>query len=227
MNIFENIKLINTLIADYATKYQRDPKAIHLLAVSKTQPSCAIKEAFHAGQTNFAENYLQEALIKIHELQSLRLNWHFIGPIQSNKTRAIAENFNWVHSVDRIKIAERLSEQRPKELPALNIFLQVNLDNEASKSGFTANEIVYAARHIALLPNLNLCGLMCIPAPRQFLVEQRAIFAKLVSLQTELNAHKLMLNQLSMGMSADIEAAIAEGSNWLRIGQAIFGKRHS
>ncbi|MDO8955156.1 MAG: YggS family pyridoxal phosphate-dependent enzyme [Gammaproteobacteria bacterium] len=240
-DIAKNIAKLRLQIAEYAKQYHRDLSSIHLLAVSKTQPASRIIEAYRAGQTHFGENYLQEALSKMAELKKWTpdqvaddnivddsiLNWHFIGPIQSNKTAAIAENFNWVHSVDRLKIAERLSAQRPPELPPLNIFLQLNLDNELSKSGFAYYELAQAITYIKDLPNINLRGFMLIPAPRDTLIAQRAIFATLKNLQNDFSANHLTFDQTSMGMSADMEAAIAEGSNWLRIGTAIFGKRNS
>lgn len=236
MSIEENLLSIKTNIAEYAKKYHRDLSSIHLLAVSKSQPVSIMKQAYDAGQRHFGENYVQEALEKIdffkrHPDNEVRqdpgiiLQWHFIGPIQSNKTRDIAENFDWVHSVDRIKIAERLSSQRPANLPTLKIFLQVNLDNEPSKSGFLETEILAAAKHITTLPHLDLQGLMIIPAPRNTFNEQSAVFAKLAKLQEDLIAKGLNLTQTSMGMSHDFEAAIAAGSNWLRLGTAIFGKR--
>ncbi|MDF2690416.1 MAG: alanine racemase domain protein [Gammaproteobacteria bacterium] len=223
--IRENLKSVRQQIADYAQRYQRNLSELHLLAVSKAQPASALKEAFAYGQTDFGENYLQEALSKMNELKALPINWHFIGAIQSNKTQEIAENFSWVHSVDRFKIAERLSAQRPAELSPLKIFLQVNLDQESSKSGFDPSDLAEAAKIIAALPRLKLQGLMLLPAPRTTLVQQRNIFSQLNQIQQELIAKGLSLSQTSMGMSSDMEAAIAEGSNWLRIGSAIFGSR--
>jgi pyridoxal phosphate enzyme (YggS family) len=224
-NIRAHLEQVRTQINLYAKHYHRDPNDIHLLAVSKTQPSSIIQEAFLAGQRDFGENYLQEALNKIEALKTYPIIWHFIGPIQSNKTRAIAENFSSVHSVDKIKIAERLSSQRPNELPPLDIFLQVNLDQEASKSGFEQSELLEAALYVATLPRLKLRGLMLIPAPRKQLSEQKAVFRKLYQLQKDFIEKGLNLDHTSMGMSDDMEAAIAEGSNWLRIGTAIFGSR--
>ena len=200
----------------------RDPATVGLLAVSKTQPAAAIREAAAAGIRDFGENYLQEALDKQAELDDLPLTWHFIGPIQSNKTKAIAEHFGWVHSVDRLKIAQRLSDQRPAALPPLNICLQVNVSGEASKSGCAPQEVQQLARAITALPRLRLRGLMCIPAPSEDPAEQRAAFARLRQLRDEL---ALDLDTLSMGMSQDLEAAIAEGATWVRIGTALFGAR--
>ncbi|MDF2940071.1 MAG: alanine racemase protein [Gammaproteobacteria bacterium] len=223
--IADNLASLKSRIASAISQYQRNPDTVNLLAVSKTQPISAIKEAFSAGQTDFGENYLQEALSKMSELKNWPIEWHFIGPIQSNKTRDIAEHFSWVHSVDRIKIAERLSSQRPRHLPPLNIFLQLNLDQEPSKSGFAQSELLEAARYISTLPHIKLRGLMLIPAPRDSLKEQQEIFRKLYHIQKELIEKGLSLDQTSMGMSNDIEAAIAEGSNWLRVGTGIFGSR--
>jgi len=195
---------------------------IGLLAVSKTQPATAIRSAFASGQHDFGENYLQEALAKQAELADLPLIWHFIGPIQSNKTRAIAEHFAWVHSVDRLKVAQRLAEQRPAGLAPLNICLQVNISDEASKSGCNPDELPELARAICKLPNLRLRGLMAIPGATPDTDQQRAAFARLRALRDSLD---LPLDCLSMGMSEDLEAAVAEGANWVRIGSAIFGAR--
>ena len=200
----------------------RDPATVGLLAVSKTQPAAAIREAAAAGIRDFGENYLQEALDKQAELSDLPLAWHFIGPIQSNKTKSIAEHFDWVHSVDRLKIAQRLSDQRPTALPPLNICLQVNVSGEASKSGCAPEELPKLAQAVAAMPHLRLRGLMCIPAPSEDPAEQRAAFARLRALRDEL---PLTLDTLSMGMSQDLEAAIAEGATWVRIGTALFGAR--
>ncbi len=198
---------------------------ISLLAVSKTFPAMALREAYQAGQVRFAESYVQEALGKIAELHDLPVEWHFIGPLQSNKTRAIAEHFAWVHSVDRLKIAERLSAQRPRHMPPLQLCLQVNVSNEASKSGVSPDEACGLAQAIAMLPNLNLRGLMAVPAPSDVVVEQRAGFAQLRELYDQLNNRGLQLDTLSMGMSHDFAAAIAEGATIVRVGSAIFGNR--
>jgi len=196
---------------------------VGLLAVSKTKPASDLREAYAAGLRDFGENYLQEALGKQAELSGLPLIWHFIGPIQSNKTRAIAENFAWVHSVDRLKIAQRLSEQRPADLPPLNICIQVNVSGEASKSGCTPEDLPALAQAISALPNLRLRGLMAIPEPTEDSDEQNAAFAAVRTLQDQLN---LPLDTLSMGMSHDLEAAIAQGATWVRIGTALFGARN-
>ncbi|QPI09379.1 YggS family pyridoxal phosphate-dependent enzyme [Stutzerimonas stutzeri] len=222
--IEKNIAKVGARIREAAQAVGREPATVGLLAVSKTQPAAAIRDAFAAGLRDFGENYLQEALDKQAELDDLPLTWHFIGPIQSNKTKAIAEHFDWVHSVDRLKIAQRLSDQRPAALPPLNICLQVNVSGEASKSGCAPQEVQQLARAITALPRLRLRlrGLMCIPAPSEDPAEQRAAFARLRQLRDEL---ALDLDTLSMGMSQDLEAAIAEGATWVRIGTALFGAR--
>ncbi len=203
--------------------FQRPPGAVHLLAVSKTQPAAAIATLAAAGQRAFGENYMQEALEKIAQLEPMGLEWHFIGPIQANKTRPIAEHFAWVHSVDRLKIAERLNDQRPSGLPPLNVCLQVNIDREASKHGLDETELAAVAEAVARLPRLRLRGLMAIPAPASDLVAQRRPFARLRACQERLNLQGL--DTLSMGMSDDLEAAVAEGSTLVRIGTALFGPR--
>jgi pyridoxal phosphate enzyme (YggS family) len=220
--IAANISTLGARIHAAATKAQRDPAAIGLLAVSKTKPAEALREAYAAGLRDFGENYLQEALGKQAELSDLPLCWHFIGPIQSNKTRAIAENFAWVHSVDRLKIAQRLSEQRPAELPPLNICIQVNVSGEASKSGCASQDLPALANAINALPNLKLRGLMAIPEPTEDRAAQSAAFATVRNLLDSLN---LPLDTLSMGMSHDLEAAIEQGATWVRIGTALFGAR--
>ena len=185
--IADNIGLVSQRIRAAADAVQRDASSIHLLAVSKTKPAQAVREAYAAGQLEFGENYLQEALGKQAELTDLPLSWHFIGPIQSNKTRAIAENFAWVHSVDRLKIAQRLSEQRPADLPPLNICIQVNVSGEASKSGCTPADLPALANAISALPRLTLRGLMAIPEPTEDRTEQDAAFATVRDLQNSLN----------------------------------------
>ncbi|RFD26983.1 YggS family pyridoxal phosphate-dependent enzyme [Pseudomonas sp. GL93] len=220
--IADNIGLVSQRIRAAADAVQRDASSIHLLAVSKTKPAQAVREAYAAGLRDFGENYLQEALGKQADLTDLPLSWHFIGPIQSNKTRAIAEHFAWVHSVDRLKIAQRLSEQRPADLPPLNICIQVNISGEASKSGCTPADLPALATAISALPRLKLRGLMAIPEPTQDRAEQDAAFATVRDLQASLN---LALDTLSMGMSHDLESAIAQGATWVRIGTALFGAR--
>jgi PLP dependent protein len=223
--IVSNMQAVHAAIAQAALAAGRDAAAISLLAVSKTMPASAIREAYNAGQKAFGENYLQEALNKMQELTDLPLEWHFIGPIQSNKTRLIAENFSWVHSVDRLKIAERLSEQRPANLPPLNVCLQVNVSGETSKSGIQPEEAVTVATAIARLPHLKLRGLMAIPAPAAGITEQHAPFTKLRNILIILNNLELNLDTLSMGMSHDLSAAIIEGATIVRVGTAIFGNR--
>lgn len=220
--IADNIGLVSQRIRAAADAVQRDASSIHLLAVSKTKPAQAVRDAYAAGMRDFGENYLQEALGKQAELTDLPLSWHFIGPIQSNKTRAIAENFAWVHSVDRLKIAQRLSEQRPADLPPLNICIQVNVSGEASKSGCTPADLPALANAISALPRLKLRGLMAIPEPTEDRAAQDAAFASVRDLQASLN---LALDTLSMGMSHDLESAIAQGATWVRIGTALFGAR--
>ncbi|MEI6025888.1 MAG: YggS family pyridoxal phosphate-dependent enzyme [Betaproteobacteria bacterium] len=205
----------------------RDPGTVSLLAVSKLQPAQAVRQAQQAGQRAFGENYVQEALDKMVALADLRtaIEWHLIGPLQSNKTRAVAESFDWVHSVDRLKIAQRLSEQRPAELPPLNVCLQVNISGEASKSGLQAQELAELAQAVSALPRLRLRGLMAIPEPAQGVEAQRAPHRALRLLLQALNQRGLALDTLSMGMSDDLEAAVAEGSTLVRVGTAIFGAR--
>jgi len=225
-NIAANIQQINTRIDELCHQYHRDPADIRLLAVSKTKPAEDIRSAFNAGQHCFGENYLQEALQKIRALHDLPIEWHFIGAIQSNKTRELAENFAWVHSVDRLKIARRLSEQRAESMPALNICLQVNISEETSKAGLMLNELTGLVAEVVQLPNISLRGLMAIPAKADTLSAQRATFAKIRQALKTLQKTQPALDTLSMGMSNDMEAAIAEGSTILRIGTAIFGARN-
>ena len=222
-----NLQAVHERIAMAARAAGRDPGSIALLAVSKTFPPEAIVAAHAAGQRAFGENYVQEALDKIQSLAErlTGLEWHFIGPIQSNKTRALAEHFDWVQSVDRLKIAQRLSEQRPAGMPPLNVLLQVNISGEASKSGVAPGELESLAREVARLPRLQLRGLMAIPEPDADPERQRGPLAALRALYERLRAQGLALDTLSMGMSADLEAAVLEGSTMVRIGTAIFGER--
>ncbi|MHC8290156.1 YggS family pyridoxal phosphate-dependent enzyme [Pseudomonas sp. XS1P51] len=220
--IADNIAQVSSRIHAAAVAAKRDEHSVQLLAVSKTKPAEALREAYAAGIRDFGENYLQEALGKQLELADLPLIWHFIGPIQSNKTRAIAEHFAWVHSVDRLKIAQRLSEQRPADLPPLNICIQVNVSGEASKSGCAPADLPALANAISELPRIKLRGLMAIPEPTEDRAAQDAAFAAVQNLQASLN---LPLDTLSMGMSHDIESAIAQGATWVRIGTALFGAR--
>jgi len=220
--IADNILQVSSRIHAATAAAGRDENSVQLLAVSKTKPAQALREAYAAGLRDFGENYLQEALGKQLELADLPLIWHFIGPIQSNKTRSIAEHFAWVHSVDRLKIAQRLSEQRPADLPPLNICIQVNVSGEASKSGCTPQDLPALAQAISALPRLKLRGLMAIPEPTEDRAEQDAAFAAVQRLQASLD---LPLDTLSMGMSHDLESAIAQGATWVRIGTALFGAR--
>ncbi|WP_447772206.1 YggS family pyridoxal phosphate-dependent enzyme [Pseudomonas kilonensis] len=220
--IADNIAQVSSRIRAAEQAAQRAEHSVQLLAVSKTKPVQALREAYAAGLRDFGENYLQEALGKQLELTDLPLIWHFIGPIQSNKTRAIAEHFDWVHSVDRLKIAQRLSEQRPADLPPLNICIQVNVSGEASKSGCTPVDLPALASAISALPHLKLRGLMAIPEPTEDRAAQDAAFAAVQRLQASL---ALPLDTLSMGMSHDLESAIAQGATWVRIGTALFGAR--
>ena len=219
------MQVVRTAIAAAASQAGRNADDICLLVVSKNFPPDALCAAYNAGQLCFAENYVQEALDKIAALQELAIEWHFIGPIQSNKTRAIAENFSWVHSVDRLKVAERLSGQRPVTFPPLQVCLQVNISQEASKSGIAPDEVELLAHAVATLPNLKLRGLMTIPEPSDDVTEQRHSFAQLRKLYDRINQQGLQLDTLSMGMSHDFVSAIAEGATMVRIGTAIFGKR--
>ncbi len=214
-----------TRIADAAVAAGCDPAMVRLLAVSKTWPADSVREAAAAGQHAFGENYVQEGVAKVDELAGLGLEWHFIGPLQSNKTRLVANRFSWVHSIDRLKIAERLSEQRDVHLPPLEVCIQVNVSGEASKSGVAPPDLPELARAVAALPRLRLRGLMAIPEPTPDVALQRARFASLRAMRDELNAAGLALDTLSMGMSDDLEAAIAEGSTLVRVGTAIFGSR--
>ena len=226
-HIARHLDEVRQRIAKAAADASRDASSVSLLAVSKTFPAEDVRAAFDAGQRAFGENYVQEAVAKIAELADLRsqIEWHFIGPLQSNKTKVVAENFDWVHSVDRLKIAERLSDQRGDNMAALNVCLQVNVSGEASKSGVTPDEALALARAVATLPRLRLRGLMAIPEPAGTLDEQRAPHRRLREIMDTLRAEGLELDTLSMGMSADIEAAILEGATMVRIGTAIFGAR--
>jgi pyridoxal phosphate enzyme (YggS family) len=228
--IAHNLQAVDAHIVAAAAAAGRPRAAIGLLAVSKTFPAEAVLEAIGAGQHTFGENYLQEAIDKIAAvagaLPDAAVEWHFIGPIQSNKTRPIAGQFDWVHAVDRLKIAERLSEQRPAGMAPLNICLQVNISGEASKSGATPEQLPALAHAAAQLPNVRLRGLMAIPEPETDPAKQRAAFARVRALFDQLRAEGLALDTLSMGMSGDMDAAIAEGATIVRIGTAIFGARH-
>ncbi len=228
VNLQANLQALHERITKAARAAGRDPSSVRLLAVSKTYPATVIAEAARAGQRAFAENYVQEAVEKIDALAGSAyqpLEWHFIGPIQSNKTRAIAERFDWVQSVDRLKIAERLAEQRPTDLPLLNVLLQVNVSGEATKAGVAPEELSALAAAVARLPRLRLRGLMAIPAPEADVARQRIAFARVHTLFRQLREDGLSIDVLSMGMSDDLDAAIVEGSTMVRIGTAIFGVR--
>ncbi|NCN88747.1 MAG: YggS family pyridoxal phosphate-dependent enzyme [Gallionella sp.] len=224
--ILSNLQAVKKALAGAAAEAGRGVETVQLLAVSKTFGAQAVREAYHAGQRAFGENYLQEALGKIEALRDLPLEWHFIGPVQSNKTRPIAENFAWVHSVDRLKVAQRLAAQRPAQLPPLNLCLQVNVSGEASKSGVAPAELLPLARAVAALPRIRLRGLMAIPAPADDKAAQRGPYARMRGLLQDLQRQGLPLDTLSMGMSHDFPAAIMEGATLVRIGTAIFGSRN-
>ena len=224
-NVAAGIRAVRLRMASACLAAGRPEGAVRLLAVSKTFPAAAVRDAVAAGQTAFGENYVQEGLDKIQALADLALEWHYIGPLQSNKTRAVAEHFAWVHTVERLKIAERLSAQRPAMLPALNVCIQVNISGEASKAGVAPAEALDLARAVAALPRLRLRGLMAIPEPADDFEAQRTPFRRLHVLFDTLNTAGLACDTLSIGMSADLEAAIAEGATMVRVGTAIFGQR--
>ncbi|MGB2115193.1 MAG: YggS family pyridoxal phosphate-dependent enzyme [Porticoccaceae bacterium] len=228
-SIEKNIAVVQARIEDCLSDAARDKNSLQLIAVSKTRSATDIEQAFSQGLNAFGENYLQEAIDKIRTLDSMPAEWHFIGPLQSNKTKLVAENFSWVHTVDRLKIAKRLNDQRPEGLGPLNICLQINIDNECSKSGLIPDETLDLALLVSELPNLNLRGLMAIPRARQDIDGQRQPFRALRLLKEEINQqldNSKKLDTLSMGMSGDIEAAILEGATMLRVGTDIFGPRN-
>ncbi|HEX6733395.1 MAG TPA: YggS family pyridoxal phosphate-dependent enzyme [Azonexus sp.] len=224
--IVGNLQAVLARIADACGVAGRSPESVRLLAVSKTWPADCVRAAAAAGQRAFGENYVQEGVAKVAATTGLDLEWHFIGPLQSNKTRAVAEHFAWVHSIERLKIAERLAAQRPAGLPPLQVCVQVNVSGEASKSGCRPDEAAALCRAVAALPNLQLRGLMAIPEPADDEAARRAPFRQLRELYDQLRAAGLPLDTLSMGMSHDLEAAVAEGATIVRIGTAIFGERH-
>ena len=224
-SIAANLQAVRARIAAACVAAGRPAGSVQLLAVSKTWPAASVREAVAAGQRAFGENYAQEAVDKATELTDLGLEWHFIGPLQSNKTRLVAENFAWVHSVDRLKIAERLAAQRPPALVPLQVCIQVNVSGEASKSGCAPDQAAALAHAAAALPNLCLRGLMAIPEPSDDIGLQRRRFALLRQLRDRINTEGLLLDTLSMGMSHDLEAAIMEGATLVRVGTAIFGER--
>jgi pyridoxal phosphate enzyme (YggS family) len=223
--IAENLHHVETRIAQACAQAGRDRDAVTLLAVSKTFGADAVTQAHAAGQTAFGENYIQEAVEKIQTLGHLPLEWHCIGPVQSNKTRLVAEHFHWVHTVDRLKIAQRLSEQRPAHLAPLQVCIQVNVDGGASKSGVPASEAMALAQAVAALPRLRIRGIMCIPEPAPDFIASCSVFAGARALFDGMRLAGLPLDTLSMGMSGDLEAAIASGSTMVRVGSAVFGLR--
>ncbi|HUW39041.1 MAG TPA: YggS family pyridoxal phosphate-dependent enzyme [Rhodocyclaceae bacterium] len=224
-NISANLQAVNARISAAARAAGRAPESVRLLAVSKAWPAARVREAAACGQRAFGENYLQESSAKIAELADLDLEWHFIGPLQSNKTRAVAERFDWVHAIEREKIAARLSAQRPAGMPPLQVCLQVNVSGEAAKSGVAPAQVQTLARAVAVLPGLRLRGLMTIPEAEGDEALLRRRYALLRQLLQRLNGEGMALDTLSMGMSHDLEAAIAEGATIVRVGTAIFGAR--
>ncbi|MCP5208233.1 MAG: YggS family pyridoxal phosphate-dependent enzyme [Hahellaceae bacterium] len=226
ISIADNLQNVRQLIKNAAISAGRDENSVQLLAVSKTHPATAIRAAIDAGQRRFGENYLQEALDKILTLRDItNIEWHFIGPIQSNKTRPIAENFHWVHTLDREKTAHRLDAQRPSTLAPLNVCIQINIDNEPTKSGIMPTDLAPLAAAITKMPNLQLRGLMAIPKAQASDAEMAASFTKMQRLFEKLKTQHPSVDTLSMGMSADLNEAIAAGSTMVRIGTAIFGAR--
>ena len=222
----DRLQMVQQRMHEACARYGRDPSSVQLLAVSKTHGAEVVEAAYRAGQTAFGENYIQEAVEKITTLRHLPLQWHCIGPIQSNKTRLVAEHFDWVHTVDRLKIAQRLSEQRPTSMAPLQMCIQVNVDGGPTKSGVAPTDALALAHAVTQLPNLKLRGLMCIPEPAPDFEAACALFKRARDLFLSLNAQGLAVDTLSMGMSADLEAAIASGSTMVRVGSAIFGERH-
>jgi pyridoxal phosphate enzyme (YggS family) len=223
--IADNLQRVQDQIAKACETAARPVQSVQLLAVSKTWAAEAVRAAFAAGQRAFGENYIQEGVDKIQALADLPLEWHCIGPIQSNKTRLVAQHFDWVHSVDRLKIAQRLSEQRPADKPPLQVCLQVNIDGGANKSGVAPDDVLALAQQVATLPRLRLRGIMTIPEPAIDFVAACAVHARAKALFDTLKAAGLSLDTLSLGMSADLDAAIQSGSTMVRVGSAIFGAR--
>ena len=224
--IADNLQAVQARISNAAAAVGRSPESVRLLAVSKTWLLACVLDAAEAGQRAFGENYVQEGIDKIAAVSGRNLEWHFIGPLQSNKTKPVAEHFDWVHSIDRLKIAERLSAQRPAYLAPLQVCVQINVSGEASKSGCAPDEALALCRAVAALPGLQLRGLMAIPEPTDDPQAQRIPFRKLRELSAQICAAGLPLDTLSMGMSHDLEAAVAEGATIVRIGTAIFGERN-
>ncbi len=225
IRVTENFRKIQDLLAKAAVDAGRSVGSIRLLAVSKKKPAEAVLEAYSAGQRDFGENFVQEGLEKIAQVDRDDVTWHFIGHLQSNKTKAVAQHFQWVHTIDRLKVARRLSEQRPHHAGDLNVCIEVNIDAEDLKSGASIAEVADLAAAIAELPRLKLRGLMCLPAIRQGVAAQREPFARLRALMESLNDTGMQLDTLSMGMTADYAAAIQEGATIVRIGTALFGAR--
>ena len=225
IGVTENLALIKDLLASAAKEAEREPGTVKLLGVSKKQPLTKILDAANAGLSDFGENFVQEGLDKIAQARERNLTWHFIGHLQNNKTRVVAENFDWVHTIDNLKTARRLSEQRPKALGALNICLQVNIDSEVAKSGVDPDQLAKLAAAVSALPNLSLRGLMCLPMLRSIESEQREPFARLRKMAESLRREGIDTDTLSMGMSGDYRAAILEGATIVRIGTALFGER--
>jgi len=224
-NLAVLVNHVRSRIRHAAAGAGRDPDTVTLIAVSKSKPAESVRAAATAGVTDFGENYLQEAILKLDDLRDLPLNWHFIGSLQSNKTRAVAERFHWVHSIDRFSVARRLSEQRPFHAAPLNLCIQVALVPEPTKGGVDPGSLSALAAKTAELPRVRLRGLMCVPPPQPTVAAERAVFAQLRGLKERLNAEGHDLDTLSMGMSGDFESAIAEGATHVRIGTAIFGSR--
>jgi hypothetical protein len=224
-NLTLHVNHVRSRIRSAAIAAGRDPESVTLVAVTKAKTAESVRLAATAGVTDFGENYLQEAQVKMDQLADLKLRWHFIGGIQSNKTRTLAERFDWVQSVDRLSVARRLSEQRPFHAPPLNVCIQVALVPEPTKGGVAPDALLKLATAVAGLPRLVLRGLMCVPPPQPNAAAERAVFARLKAALTDLNAGGLKLDTLSMGMSADFESAIAEGATLVRIGTALFGAR--
>ena len=228
-NVHDNLLVIKNKIQKIALECERDPNTIELIAVSKTKPVTQITEAINAGQFSFGENYVQEGVEKIHYFKQMMpdtpLTWHFIGPLQSNKSKLVAENFDWMHTIDRFKIAQRLNDQRPADKAKLNILIQVNISQESSKSGVAAQEVPDLAKQIITLPNLNLRGLMAIPEIDNNFDNQLHVFNKMQQLLQSLQTNYPFMDTLSMGMTGDMQAAIVAGSTMVRIGTAIFGAR--
>jgi len=225
IGVTENLRKIRDLLDKSAVDAGRRPGDVHLLAVSKKQPLAKVFEAVAAGQRDFGENTVQEGIEKVTKLAEKALTWHFIGHLQTNKTRVVAEHFDWVHTIDRIKTARRLSEQRPAALPDLQVCVQVNIDEEASKSGVAPGDVAELAHAVTELPRLRLRGLMCLPAMRDNFESQRVPFARLRELAEDLGRRGITMDTLSMGMSDDFRAAIFEGATIVRIGTAVFGPR--